>query len=553
MNKWLIAILFLAAAFRLVLIGDHMGALYGDEISIGYNAYSILKTGQDEFGRFLPLQFESWGDQKNPVYIYTVVPFEIVFGLNACAVRLPSALSGILAIWLTYLLVRKLSRFFEDSPQNRNKSEQVALIAALLLAVSPWHVHISRGGYEANMALTLGLSGAYFLLAWLQDRKWKYFLLSIGAFVLSMYTYYTTKLFVPLLIMLLWSWGYWMTREKNARKFLHFAARYIILFVILCLPILYLALFSNGQARFATINIFSNPQVAKDVDVMRSPSMLSPSLTEILVNKPYVWFRDFLQYYSDNLSPSFWFVNGDSSLRYSIGNHGMLYLIEAPFFLVGFLFMFQRNRKLWILLLGWMLLAPLPTALVGKAYGLRSLALLPIPMIFSAYGFVTLNEYIKTYYSYRIVRIFSVIVAFILIGSVSNWLVRYAYIYSSYGYYWYDGMTKDAISYALQQSPRYNHVFISRYYGKTEMYYAFYTRMNPEEYRRCSQHKVTYEGEEMIQCGKYIFGDMDTKNRVIDDLHLPSNSLVIDAPDGTRGSDSILARDDQRELFKIIK
>lgn len=553
MNKWLIIILLAAAAARIILIGDHMGALYGDEISIGYNAYSILKTGKDEFGRFMPLQFESWGDQKNPVYIYTVVPFEFLLGLTASAVRLPSALSGIIAVWLTYLLVKQLSRFFDDTPQNRAKSEKVALIAAALLTISPWHIHISRGGYEANLAMTLGLTGAYLYLRWLKTQSRFSLVVSLLSFVIAMYTYYTTKLFIPLLITVLWVWGYWILREKIAQQYFQTAAQYILVFIIACLPIAYLALFSNGQARFASINIFSSPQVAKDVDTIRAASTLSPSLTEVLVNKPYIWLRSFLEYYADNLSPSFWFVTGDSSLRYSIGSHGMFYLIEAPFFVLGFLAMYQRNRKLWTLLFIWILIAPLPTALVGKAYGLRSLALLPIPMIFTSYGIVTMFDYIKNQYPARALHISLslIIIAFAISGI--NWLIRYGYIYSTYGYYWYDGMIKDSIMYALRESPHYDHIFISKIYGKTEMYFAFYTRMDPAQYQRCSRHKVIYEREEMVQCGKYFFGDLDTTNKVLSDLHIPPHSLVIDAPDMGTASDYIHARDDQRVFYKILK
>jgi len=64
LNWLLVGILILASALRLLFLNTHMPALYGDEIAIGYNAYSILKTGRDEFGKFMPLQFQSWGDQK---------------------------------------------------------------------------------------------------------------------------------------------------------------------------------------------------------------------------------------------------------------------------------------------------------------------------------------------------------------------------------------------------------------------------------------------------------------------------------------------------------
>ncbi|MDQ3098213.1 MAG: glycosyltransferase family 39 protein [bacterium] len=543
MNKWLIAIILLAAVLRIAFLGSHMPSLYGDEISIGYNAWSVLHTGKDEFGRFMPIQFESWGDQKNPVYIYIVALFEIIFGLSATAVRLPSALSGVLAVWLTYLLVKQLGR----------GPEKVALISALLLAISPWHIHISRGGYEANMALSLGLAGAYFFLKWVKAEKWTHFIYSNIAFVLAMYTYYTTKLFVPMLILLLLVWGYFAV-TKNTQTYLKNAAAYLIVFGILCLPVVYLALFSNGQARFASINIFSNPEVAERVIEMRNNSLLSPTLGPLLINKPYLWLRDFLEYYVDNLSPLFWYVAGDSSLRYSMGNHGMFYLIEAPFFLFGFLALFQKNKRLFLFLLAWMLIAVFPTALVGKSYGLRSIALLPIPVIFTAYGLVSTNEYLKRFVTSNTIRnSIAGIIIVIFALNFGNWLVRYIHVYPVYGYYWYDGMQQDAVMYPLLQSKMYDHIFISKYYGKTEMYYAYYTGLDPAEYQRCSQNKVLIAGTEMVQCGKYYFGDIDTKNKGFEELGIPENSLVIGAPDAIFGTEKIIARDDKRTLFKVIK
>ena len=58
------------------------GCFNSDEASFGYNAYSILKTGGDEYGNFMPLRLKSFGDFKMPVYSYLSVPFIAIFGLN---------------------------------------------------------------------------------------------------------------------------------------------------------------------------------------------------------------------------------------------------------------------------------------------------------------------------------------------------------------------------------------------------------------------------------------------------------------------------------------
>jgi len=79
-------------------------------VAFGYNAYSVLKTGRDEYGRFLPLTFESVGDFKNPFPIYSMIPSIAIFGLNEFSVRFPTALISTLSIPLFYFLFKKLTR-----------------------------------------------------------------------------------------------------------------------------------------------------------------------------------------------------------------------------------------------------------------------------------------------------------------------------------------------------------------------------------------------------------------------------------------------------------
>jgi 4-amino-4-deoxy-L-arabinose transferase-like glycosyltransferase len=545
MNKTLLIILFLASLFRLVSLDKHVDALYGDEVSIAYNAYSILTTGRDEFGVFMPLQFESWGDQKNPVYIYLVSFVQIFTGLSEYSVRLPSAIAGIFAVYLTYLLVVKLAEVTNAYPTLRKR---IALASAALLTISPWHIHISRGGYEANLALTLGLASIYFLLNYFQSFKNKYLIYSLIPSVLAIYTYYTTKMFLPILLIVTFIWGYFITKKSvSAKIYLKSSIFYILSFIFLSLPVIYLALFSNGQARFASINIFTNATVAQRVIETR-PMITDESLKKLLINKPYIWTRDFLEYYFDNLSPQFWYVAGDSSLRYNIGNHGMFYLIEFPLFVAGLLFLFQRNKKLFGLLVLWLLLAPLPTALVGKSYGLRSLAILPIPMILSSIGIFELSERLKRYrlLNFRLSTFFFSLLSLVFLVSFANWALRYIFYYPTYAYNWYDGMQKDAVNAAINQSDKYDNVIISRYYGKTEMYFAYYSKMSPAEYQKLSQEKSTIGGQEMIKFGKYYFGDLNQKNL----QQLPPKTLLIVSPLATYGYSEITAREDNRIMFK---
>ena len=145
-------IVLVAVLLRFSFFGVVPPALNWDEASLGYNAFSILKTGHDEWGRFMPLTFEAFGDYKLPVYIYSAVPFVGILGLNEWAVRLPSMLAGVLSVLLIYWIILIESR-----------NQTWAVTSALLLAVSPWATFLSRIALEANLAFCLFLIGIFFL------------------------------------------------------------------------------------------------------------------------------------------------------------------------------------------------------------------------------------------------------------------------------------------------------------------------------------------------------------------------------------------------------
>src|SRR5258708_2521385 len=139
----LFGIVLIAACLRFYQLGVNPPSLTWDEVAWGYNAYSLGIDGRDEFGKFLPITYlESFGDFKPPVYAYLdVLPIKI-FGLNEFAVRFPSALFGSLTVLIVFFLVKRI--FYQSQFK-----EWYGLTVSLLLAISPWHIMLSRAAFEA--------------------------------------------------------------------------------------------------------------------------------------------------------------------------------------------------------------------------------------------------------------------------------------------------------------------------------------------------------------------------------------------------------------------
>ena len=145
----LIAITFLGLILRAYKLTTSPAGLYIDETSIGYNAYSLITTGRDEHGKFMPLFFEAFGEYKLPIYIYLVAITQLIIGPIDLSVRIPAVIFGTLTIPLIFFLLKEL---LEDHKNHIFKTI-VPLLGAFLLATSPLHFQFTRPGFEASVGL----------------------------------------------------------------------------------------------------------------------------------------------------------------------------------------------------------------------------------------------------------------------------------------------------------------------------------------------------------------------------------------------------------------
>src|SRR3989344_829379 len=192
----LIGVVLLGGFLRFYHLGDVPAGFHRDEAFLGYNAYSILKTGKDMNDISLPLHLKSF--LYSPAgYSYASIPFIAAFGLNALSIRFASALFGTMTIFSTYLLVLELFRKLEIENW---KLRAIALLSALLLAVSPWHINLSRVATENTIVVFFITLGTLLYLIWHRNNKLVFLLASFFSFGLTIFIYQASRAFLPLFI-----------------------------------------------------------------------------------------------------------------------------------------------------------------------------------------------------------------------------------------------------------------------------------------------------------------------------------------------------------------
>ncbi|MBU2052358.1 hypothetical protein KKH13_04110 [Patescibacteria group bacterium] len=439
MKLKLILILLLAAGLRFYQLGRVPSGFVNDEAAFGYNAYSLIKTGRDEFGEFLPIIFHSFGEGKLPVYIYLTVPSVAIFGLNEFAVRLPSALFGV----LTVLVVSRWS-----------------LLGGLVLATMPWHIHFSRAAFEANVALFFVTLGAWL---WFKKRQG----LGLLSFILALFTYNAARLFVPL-------WLIWLIAKD--RQYL----KYLLLFLVFWAGLMFLP---QSRQRLANITIF-HPQsgVEQRLEQKFSETRNQPLwLVRLLHNKPVEYSLDFLHRYSSHFSPEFLFFSGDPLRpRYRVPDTGQLLWLELPFLLIG-IYLVVRKRRWWIL--AWLLLAPLPAALTFETpSAIRSiLMIVPLAIIIGLGLSVFLAKFRKLW----------PVIALLFVYNFIQYLDAYFIHAPVHQPYEWQGGYKQLVNRVNELMPDYQRAEITDSRGTAYIYFLFYNAYDPAKWQEAARTSLT--------------------------------------------------------------
>jgi 4-amino-4-deoxy-L-arabinose transferase-like glycosyltransferase len=460
MRKWgIILVLLIAAAVRLYALSSVPPAASLDEVSIGYNAFSILKTGRDEYGSVMPFLLRAYDDWRPALYVYLVVPFVAMLGLTTIAVRLPSVLLSLGSIYLVYLLVRELF-----------KKESVALVVSFLFAVSPWHVYLSRLGHEVNLGFAVTTAALWAFVKFVNKPERSMWLHTSGVlFGISLWTYQSQKLIMPVLALVL-AFIYSKVLMRHVRTVVIAA----LLGAVVALPAVISTFSQAGLVRLQGTSAFSgdHPYYIQSVQGYAEAIRDQNVLAQLYYSRKFTHLRVFGANYMAHFAPG-WLFTGGVRENHKVPYTGLLYLIEVPFVLWG----------LWALrtsqpargLLALLLISPLPAAITTQApHAMRAFTMLAALEILAAYGFITLVKRFNWVWLAILPLTFAIVVA------GRNYFVTFPQAQSDSFQY----ALHNALGYALARENEVAKVVVSNEGSayQSYMFYLFERRYDPARY-----------------------------------------------------------------------
>jgi len=522
----LIIAVLLAILTRFYKLGLAPKGLYLDEAGQGYSAYSILKTGKDEFGKSFPIVFRSFNDFKTPVYIYLVVPLIPLFGLTAFTVRFPSFFFSILTIPLLYLLIKELINSTSQKIKiDKKTTDLVAIISSLLLSISPWHILFGRTNFECNVALFFYLFGIYLFFKSL--KKPKLLITSALSFAIAIPAYHAQRIITPLtLIALFIKYRKTVLDTEHIKNFVIG----ILVGIIVCLPTVLVAFTPGFLARASGLNIFSHNRYL--------PAGYNLTYTGIFnwfINNSFLLsLKEFLSLYFSYLLPRNMFILGDYGPRSSFPQLSTFLLWQFPFYIYGIYLLIKNkqlgNLRLFTIFL--LLISPLPAAVTRDPYSsIRSLQLVIPQTIIISIGLSSLvSRILKSKTLTKIVFIsFSISLIIYSLGKLysSVLILNEYYRANEWNYGW-----EEVVNEIKTLNPEYSIVVDS---ARSEPYIQilFYLKFDPVVYQKdntfisLNEYYTNMERNSEIKIGNITTRTINWKNDLAQKQYLIGDELAI--------------------------
>ncbi len=473
-NKILFVVIALIAfLLRFYQLNRFPVGLNWDEVSHGYNSYSLIKTGKDQWSASWPIfNFRAYGDYPTTLNMYLSIPFIYFFGLNEWTTRLVSALCGFGLVIVSYFLGLEIF-----------KNQKKSLILMLLVGLSPWTFFPSRGVFQSTVAQLFFTLGILFLIKTLNKIKF----LPLGIFFISVstYAYHNTKIVVPILLLfyfLIFFKNLKSKLSKNKKTFL------ISLIILLFLIIPQTINIFNKDAQARSRWVFAiNPSTINQIEINRNNAGNS-FISKLKYNRFTVFGQIVAKNYLGFINPKILFFNSTQNFQFNIPNTGVLYSICLPFFYIGLIILIinsikksSHENKKYFFLIFWFLIGLIPSVVtVGDFPIIRAMTILPLPQVFITFGiFKTINFFKNKNYTKIFIGLILLILTIQSIKYFKNYFNDYFKNYSDSWQYGY----KEAVSYIKENYSNYDQIIFTKKYGEAHEFILFYWPWNPASYQ----------------------------------------------------------------------
>jgi len=371
-REWTVLVLLtVAGAFlRLWQLSHAPPGLEQDEALGAWMSWCLLHTGRDMSGQAWPVFYaHGIGDSPPTLSFYLTIPFQWLGGMTPVTTRLPGALAGALCVPLLAWVGRRLH------------GAGTGLIAAALLAFSPWHLFVSRFGVGASqcpleallpLALLLGAG----LLGGTEVRTGRAALAGLAAGI-ACYGFQVMRIYFPVLFVLL-AWAVWPrgSHERPRAGTGRAVAVSLAVFLVFFLPLAWLHL--------------TDPDIGRRGEMTRLWQAGAPILTRVgLVLARYV----------EHFSPVFLFQRADPMVFFAPQGQGEMHLYTAPLLAVGIVLAALRARRSRTarILLALLLAYPVGDVFAQHPgpHALRSSPGIPGLMLVAGYGAVEAGRWLR--------------------------------------------------------------------------------------------------------------------------------------------------------------
>lgn len=459
----LLLVILLGSFLRFYRLSDFPVQLNHDEVSQLYDAISIAQTGRDIYGNFLPLIFPSVNDFKPPFYTYITSIFYLFLGGGELTIKLPGVLFGSLIIPAVYLFVLKLF-----------KKWQIAIIATLFTALSPFEIFFSRKSFENGAGILLMLLGFTTLLIYIEKKQQRWLFLAAMLLGAALYTYFSHAIIIPLLLIsfILIFKNYFSSSIKK-----HLFA--LLLFLAISLPLLLIAL-TNSNARYRSQTVF----VTQSVNLGKL----------IQYENRYKAILDFsFNRYLDQFNPEFIFGNGLDFTNQGPLGMGPILFVQLPFLLLGVFYILRLpgltgQKKL---ILAWLLLGMLPSGLTFEPHSPhRTTMVFMMLNIISAAGLYSFTNWLNRRPNIKFAALGVLIIAFAanFIYFIHMYFVNFPFEKSQYLHYPF----KQVAQFAWSQYGDFDQIIFDPQFGESapvigtaaHYFLAYYGNYPPAKFQK---------------------------------------------------------------------